>query len=177
MREKKYISTAWPCWFKPKLVNRLKTAATVIFFTEWTDSSIICFTERYKAGDHWIVANIVIFLRQFMVSHRALNTNQVVHYDKVDIGFIVKKIMRIRHPHRLEPQIRIVWELHTFLHPQNKLFLGFICFKVLTSSNWSKFFFQSVVISRDYFKVLLHSFKLTWGERNFASCVEHYLHW
>ena len=54
------------------------------------------------------MANIVIFLRQFMVSHRALNTNQVVHYDKVDIGFIVKKIMRIRHPHRLEPQIRIV---------------------------------------------------------------------
>jgi hypothetical protein len=33
-----------------------------------------------------------------MVSYRALNTKQVVHCDIVNIGFIVKKIMKIRLP-------------------------------------------------------------------------------
>ena len=65
--------------------------------------SIICFTERYTAEDN------------FSQKVYGFITKQVVHCDKVNIGLILKKIMRIRHPrnkfswqHKLEPQIRIV---------------------------------------------------------------------
>ena len=40
----------------------------------------------------FIVSKIVIFLRQFLVSYKSLNTKQVAHCDIDIIGFIVKKI-------------------------------------------------------------------------------------
>ena len=79
------LNPAWHFWLSTRFSCSLRTK---------TVENISQSLKKQKKCEllNFIVAKIVIFPRQFMVSNRALNTKQVVHCDIVNIGFIVKKI-------------------------------------------------------------------------------------
>ena len=85
-----------PKEFCVKLVCFEKALTIFLFWFFITQLSLCqhisqCLKKQKKCDLDFIVARIVIFLRQFMVSYISLNTKKVVHCNIVNIGFIVKK--------------------------------------------------------------------------------------